>query len=664
MANAPPFSDLDKDLRGLNLQTSGDESLSPDDQLSNDNRAELVDIASASLSELQTVRGVGPTTARAIDALRSRDINLSRSLMEDMAIFSRSDLDAFKFSTHPEKSDEVRLQNTPGRVHPSQADLFRTSAADAVTHTGGKNWSPTAVKFETPSSRTTSHDTVPKQELENKSFFPPEFFSKSPERTTKTPQKQNTFADDRQKQHAHSEIKPRQRSASRDKRYAEHSGRSTRHSERGDGSYVPQGESHSTRHSRDPERRHRGNYRPYQGPDQTWSSASYAGNQPERHYRDPYYSRSGDRNRQDKAYGSQFENPRGYGFNHPYSDVGYPGQQTAGPHQESWPRNIHVPKTLVFDGSKSWKTFSQTFQLFLYQFQIEDIQTQMYYFTNALTGQAADYFARMSRNKGFYDIRQAFDVMAERFDDKELSESALMQFSILTQKEGEDINDWADRVWELAYDAYPDLYPHQIYQVERNVVQQFTLGLRDKKALRHVAGKHCENMSAARNAYKVYTFTRLASGEETKAKSVHFVNSVGQPDSSSDDELSVNRLAKSSPNNRIPVKGNILDRILKAQEEQSRQISSLCSQMETLQTKLSEVARKISSHQNPYKSQRERSKSPLRTGHSISPASRRAITCFLCRNQGHFAKECPERGTANAVARNDSNESLNDNGLV
>ncbi len=107
----PPGANLDRELQKANLSEG---SQSPDTRPQAAAATHLVNLRSATVSELQTVKGVGPARARALDALRSRGVDLSRSLLEEMSIFSKSDLDAFEYNTQPQlQSQDARLHN-PG----------------------------------------------------------------------------------------------------------------------------------------------------------------------------------------------------------------------------------------------------------------------------------------------------------------------------------------------------------------------------------------------------------------------------------------------------------------------------------------------------------------------------------------------------------------------
>ena len=166
-----------------------------------------------------------------------------------------------------------------------------------------------------------------------------------------------------------------------------------------------------------------------------------------------------------------------------------------------------TPRNLVFDGTGSWSTFHQRFGLFLGQYEVGDIEARVFYFVSCLEGQAADFFNRMSRQRKWRNVEEIYEVMAERFENKELSQAALFQFDQIQQREGEEVWSWADRVWKVAYKAFPDASP---LQIERSVVNRFILGLKEAGALRHVASQRCENMQAAISAHKVYIYTKMA----------------------------------------------------------------------------------------------------------------------------------------------------------
>ena len=273
-------------------------------------------------------------------------------------------------------------------------------------------------------------------------------------------------------------------------------------------------------------------------------------------------------------------------------------ERGGGPSGHGLPRG--TPRNLLFDGTGSWSTFHQRFGLFLGQYEVGEIEAQVFYFVSCLEGQAADFFNRMSRQREWRRMEEIYEVMTERFENKELSQAALFQFDQIQQREGEEVWGWADRVWKLAYRAFPDASP---LQIERSVVNRFILGLKEAGALRHVASQRCENMQAAISAHKVYMYTKMAT-QGTGGRQVRFGEEEGgyrirRAEEGSGERGDTGTIRK------------LLESVVEGQRGMIRILEEHFSKM------------------NRYRSDR-----------SASPG-RRGGTCFECGENGHYKGECP-----------------------
>ena len=65
-----------------------------------------VDIKTATMSDLQTVQGVGPAKAKDIVNLRDHESGLSRSFMNKLSTFKGVDLDGFEFKNPAQLRDD------------------------------------------------------------------------------------------------------------------------------------------------------------------------------------------------------------------------------------------------------------------------------------------------------------------------------------------------------------------------------------------------------------------------------------------------------------------------------------------------------------------------------------------------------------------------------
>ena len=167
-----------------------------------------------------------------------------------------------------------------------------------------------------------------------------------------------------------------------------------------------------------------------------------------------------------------------------------------------------LPKLLVYDGKGKWETFLRKFKMFLRQNNVTYIGDKLYYLSLALEGKVGDYLMRLTKNRDFTEISDVYDLLGKRFGERELSQAALLRFEVANQKANEDIDDWADRVWDLAYQAYPDELSHDA--LERQVILRFSLGLFEKGAAQYIAAQEISTMSAALRRYCMYMYSRNA----------------------------------------------------------------------------------------------------------------------------------------------------------
>ena len=94
--------------------------------------------------------------------------------------------------------------------------------------------------------------------------------------------------------------------------------------------------------------------------------------------------------------------------------------------------------------------------------------------------------------------------MSERFDDSMLPQAALSEFMCLNQKEGENIQEWADRILKLAPKAFASSDPDEI---ERQVVAKFSVGLADKEAARFIQCQQPDDLRKAIRLHKLFLFS-------------------------------------------------------------------------------------------------------------------------------------------------------------
>ena len=195
-------------------------------------------------------------------------------------------------------------------------------------------------------------------------------------------------------------------------------------------------------------------------------------------------------------------------------------------------REVRVPKNLEFSGAEDWRAFQLKFLRFLGQNRINREADQMYYFGLTLTGRASIFFEK-SQHRSDLTMDEVYDSMKKRFGKVELENSAIMKMRTAAQKESEDIHDFADRLWDIAEMAYPT---QGEAHMEKHVLVSLIMGLKDRKAVRHLSTRGIKTVAEAIEAYEMFAHARLiAKGELAKPREVK-VNKLDYEEGSSSSE--------------------------------------------------------------------------------------------------------------------------------
>lgn len=324
-----------------------------------------------------------------------------------------------------------------------------------------------------------------------------------------------------------------------------------------------------------------------------------------------------------------------------------------------------LPKSISYDGKKDWKSFITKFNMFA-KGQNWTATEKKENLCWCLEDKAGEFFSRLldrDPNMHFYEI---LEKLERRFDLKELPETAQVHFTYASQKAGETLGDWADRVVTLAISAYPDLTDGQIY---RHSITRFCQGCADKRAGHYTINQRPATMEEALDKirwfqhtdrimnerkrevrsvvlptsdeemeydYGTYSVARAFQAEKPKMeKKVHFQQYGG--------DSKQYQSSSQQPDESIQKMGKLEDKV----EKMDGKLDKLTQQLETLVIHMGRSRTTM------------RSRSPSR-----SPTGKRC--CFQCGEEGHFKMECPQlvgkREQVTGAAR--IKEDLNDSGSV
>ena len=115
-----------------------------------------------------------------------------------------------------------------------------------------------------------------------------------------------------------------------------------------------------------------------------------------------------------------------------------------------------LPKSVQYDGSSSWDAFYQRFDKFARAsaWSEEECLDQLCW---AINGKAADHLALLLEKYPNISYSYLTQRLGKRFGDKDLPETSYLRLQNAVQKEGESLEEWADRVVALAMKAFPHL---------------------------------------------------------------------------------------------------------------------------------------------------------------------------------------------------------------
>ncbi|XP_052796652.1 uncharacterized protein LOC128229048 [Mya arenaria] len=280
----------------------------------------------------------------------------------------------------------------------------------------------------------------------------------------------------------------------------------------------------------------------------------------------------------------------------------------ASPHGHSVRKGSHalkdIPKSLVYDGKSSWHSFEMKFQQCAQSFgwSTDDCKLCL---LHCLSGKALDKCARLLQCSPKMPYRSLLSKLKERFG-SEFPASAQAKFADASQEKGECMEDWADRVQELAAEAFrslPETFTNQ------QAVDRFCQGLQDREAGHSTFIRKYTTIEESMNNIRLFQHSKSAM---SKSKSIHTVVDY--------DEDIANVYAVQNPS------GPALDMSVLKRE---------------LQSLREEVKRLGEARPTQPRSRQQRFNRPRGT-----------YGCYICDSNSHLIAECPHKKDFKAFVLN------------
>ena len=183
-------------------------------------------------------------------------------------------------------------------------------------------------------------------------------------------------------------------------------------------------------------------------------------------------------------------------------------------------------KHLKYSGDKKWGPFLYKFQT-IADYQCWSEGERLFAMSLVLEGTALEYFDLLRKRREGLTFSYLTSRMGERFGQEALRPAANLEFSSMTQKSTESLEQWGDRVMDMAQQALGSSTTHEVMQEQ--MVLRFALGCFDPEATKHLLNESPKSLEEAIQIVKTLNMSNLATSKRHTR-----ISQVGARPSSSD----------------------------------------------------------------------------------------------------------------------------------
>ena len=298
-----------------------------------------------------------------------------------------------------------------------------------------------------------------------------------------------------------------------------------------------------------------------------------------------------------------------------------------------------TPKMSTFDGRNDWRPFYTQFAYIAARYRWTDEQ-RLDKLVECLRDKALKFFStRPDIEKNNFDA--LCEKLNERFGKKDLPHIIRRQLQDVRQDTEETLEEFEERVRDMAVDGYPNMSDICIQTV---AVDAFLKGCNNKQAYLTAMDKNPANLDEARQYLKsAITNQRLILGvKKTDIKRVTFKSSQSTESDSEEDETTSMHKIRTIQQTQEPK--NVSSR---KEISYETRLSSIENKVKNIENDNRETKASINQILDILKRQNSttpRSRSNSGERYKISNQSpTRNFSCFNCQQEGHFALECPNR---------------------
>ncbi|VDI02855.1 Hypothetical predicted protein [Mytilus galloprovincialis] len=280
------------------------------------------------------------------------------------------------------------------------------------------------------------------------------------------------------------------------------------------------------------------------------------------------------------------------------------------------------PKLAIFDGKSEWKPYFMQFNHIARKYEWSNEQ-KLDRLIECLRDKALKFVStRQETVQKDYDM--LVQKLSQRFGNKDLPHTIRRQLQEVRQFVDESIEEFAERIQELATDGYLNT-PENV--VDTIAVDAFLKGCTDKKAALFAMEKDPNTMDQALQYVKssIHNQKILLGYRKPEVKRVQFYD-----DSDEESTECLVRQVKTANNSSM-------QDLQKKYETMETRMATTEQHIWTIKSDIKKIINSISP-----KTTADRQRSPSPRGRSPT-RDIRDIQCYTCREMGHYSTQCPKK---------------------